>query len=577
MEEISLQICNETFLINKEVLCEHSDYFRAMFSGNYVENQKKKVIIDMLDPNTMNIIFQYMKIGLIDLSEYSLSTIGSLGVAANFLQVTELIKQIEYTLDIQTNASNWMEIMTIAENCSLLKLERLCAAYGLFSFKSMKPEYVPTIHKLAWYLSHPYLDTQSELDVFGFGVDWITHKEIGADALLIILGCLDMKGITKHNLKEMKNVMKDYENSLAAKVVGLLYDLSTSGYSVTENNLLEQKTELCQKFTERVWSETLNIVKNSKSRCLQYTPVVPVWVLNDSKQQVLPHCMYTFNEDKGFEKWLEVAEENLWGWSVVSWGLTKLVVVGGEHGRGTGIFMRDVKVYDTLRKEWTRHGVQLPQRRHAGLVVVGDTLYMVGGVGGFRIVLETAIAYDLKQRTYRKLARFPDAIQNPAACSHKEAVYIAGEKNIYRYEDSGTTDCWRKVAFAEMKMSCIRSFKDYIYCTQFYFTNLYRFRPDIDEKMEVITCFSNLPASVCHLGHKLYVFTWMLCDQSMLTVEEVTGEKDETPKILFTKANATMRVNDVAGSCSLVLSLPPLCMDLSQYHKRYLKRYIDLV
>lgn len=69
----------------------------------------------------------------------------------------------------------------------------------------------------------------------------------------------------------------------------------------------------------------------------------------------------------------------------------------------------------------------------------------------------------------------------------------------------------------------------------------------------------------------------MLCDQSMLTVEEVTGEKDETPKVLFTKTNATMRVNDVAGSCSLVLSLPPLCMDLSQYHKQYLKRYIDLV
>lgn len=62
-------------------------------------------------------------------------------------------------------------------------------------------------------------------------------------------------------------------------------------------------------------------------------------------------------------------------------------------------------------------------------------------------------------------------------------------------------DCWRKVAFAEMKMSCIRSFKDYIYCTQFYFTNLYRFRPDIEEKMEVITCFSNLPASVCNLGN----------------------------------------------------------------------------
>ncbi|CAH2094364.1 unnamed protein product [Euphydryas editha] len=576
MEEICLQIRDKVFQVNKEVLCEHSDYFRAMFSGNYVENQQKEIIIDMLDPNTMNIIFQYMKIGLIDLSEYSLSTINNLAVAANFLQITELIKQIEYTLDIQTNESNWMEIMGIAENSSFLKLEQCCAAYGLFSFKTMKPEYVPTIHKLAWYLSHPYLDTQSELDVFKFGINWIMHKEIGADALLIILGCLDVKSITSKDLEDIKKYIKDYENSLAAKVADLLYVLSIDVHGILETNLIKQKNELCQKFTERVWNETFNIVKNSKSRCLQYTPVVPVWILKDSKQELLPHCMYTYSENNGFEKWLEVAEQNLWGWSVVSWGLTKLVIVGGEHGRGTGMFMRDVKVYDTLRKEWTWHGVYLPPRRHAGVVVVGDSLYIAGGVGGFRVVLDTAIVYDLKDRTYRKLAKLPDAIQNPAVCSHRGAVYAAGQKNIYRYEDLGTTECWRKVVFAEMRMSCIKSFKEYIYCTQFYFTNLYRFRPDIDQNMQLITCFSNLPATICNLGHKLYIFTWTLCDQSMLTVEEFT-EKEENPKVLFTQTNASMRVNDVAGSCTLVLSLPPLCLELSQYHKRYLTRYIDLV
>lgn len=334
----------------------------------------------------MSIVLQYMNIGLIDLSEYSLATIGDIAVAANFLQIIELIKQIEYTLEIQMCESNWMETMAIAETSSYSKLEQLSAAFGLYSFKTMKPEYIPTIHKLAWYLSHPYLDTQSELDVFNFGLQWILHNETGADALLIILGCLDFKRISNHDIEEIKKCTSEYENSLALKVADCLYELSNNNLEICEAVLNDKKSELCEKFTERVWIETINITKESKSRLLTYTPVVPMWVIKNSKPELLPHYMYTYNNEKGFEQWLEVSEKNLWGWSVISWGLTKLVIVCGEHGRGTGIFMKDVKVYDTLKQEWTRHGVDLPPRRHAGLAVVGDSLYIVGGVGGFRSV-----------------------------------------------------------------------------------------------------------------------------------------------------------------------------------------------
>lgn len=47
MEEVSLHIDNQVFKVKKHVLCEHSDYFRAMFSGNYVENEQKEIKIDV--------------------------------------------------------------------------------------------------------------------------------------------------------------------------------------------------------------------------------------------------------------------------------------------------------------------------------------------------------------------------------------------------------------------------------------------------------------------------------------------------------------------------------------------------
>lgn len=327
-----------------------------------------------------------MNIGLIDLSEHSLSTIGELAVAANFLQITELIKQIEYCLDLQLSLSNWMQTMTIAEKSSYTKLEQLSAAFGLLSFKAMKPEYVPSIQKLYWYLSHPYLDAPNELDVFKFGLQWISSNETGADALLLILCCLDIKRLSTPELNEIKTLISDYADSLASKVIDFLHELSSGDYELSTTVIENQRSVLCEMFTKRVYNEALNMVKESRNRQLEYIPSVPVWIVKGAKPEVVPHTMYTYTERTGFEKWIEVAEKNLWGWNIVAWGPTRLVVVCGEHGRGTGSFLKDVKVYDTLRKEWTWHGVELPPRRHGGVAIVDDSLYVVGGVGGFRSV-----------------------------------------------------------------------------------------------------------------------------------------------------------------------------------------------
>lgn len=123
----------------------------------------------------------------------------------------------------------------------------------------------------------------------------------------------------------------------------------------------------------------------------------------------------------------------------------------------------------------------------------------------YRVVLDTAIIYDLKQRSYRKIAQLPDAIQNPAVCSHDDMVYAAGHNNIYRYEDSGETDRWVRVVGTEIRMSCMMSYNGHIYCTQNYFSYLYRFKPDVDKKLEMIASFTNPPAAICNLGKGFFL------------------------------------------------------------------------
>lgn len=339
-----------------------------------------------------------MNITIIDLSEFSLEAVGTLALAANFLQITELNKQIEYWLDLQLSVSNWVEIMTIAKKYVYIKLEQLAGSYGLLAFKNMDPWYIPNLQTLVWYLSHPYLDTENEFDVFKFGYNWILHAETGiADKLLLIFGCLDVKKLTAQDLHEILLLMADCENSLASKVIECFKMISDRKLKVTLSLLTTHKKKFCEAFTESVYAEVLNIVQHSNERKLCYTTVAPTWAVKNGKLEFATHYLHTFTQEKGFERWLEVADKNMWGWNLAVWGANKLVQVCGEHGRGTGRFMKDVRVYDTFREEWIQHGVKLPSRRHAGVAVCGDSLFIVGGVGAFRLVSLKKLRIDTSQ------------------------------------------------------------------------------------------------------------------------------------------------------------------------------------
>ncbi|XP_045776910.1 kelch-like protein 40b isoform X2 [Maniola jurtina] len=580
MEEVSLRIGNKILKANKDHLCEYSDYFRAMFSGNFAENEKQEIKIDMLDANVMSIILKYMKMGIKVLYEYPLSINIKVATAADYLQIPELIKEIQYVFEIQLSESNWLETMAMAENACYSQLEQYSAAYGLFAFNSMKPEYIPTIHKLVWYLSHPYLDSRNEMQVFKLGFKWLFEKH-KLEHTLLILACLDMTRVTNKNLMDMREFLSDYishfSDSLVLEIIDCLLELHSKNVEISELSLCKHKTELPDKFSERVWTELMNIVKHSRTRLMKYVPIVPLWPLKGFRPDTLPYSLYTFEKDKGFEKYLDPLDKNLWGCNFAAWGLTKLVVVCGVHGRGTGIFMKDVKVYDTLKKTWRQFGVQLPPRRHAGVTVVGDLLYIVGGVTQLKVVLNTAVVFDLKKRSCRRIANLPDAIKSPAVCTHNNKVYMAGHQNIYCYEThDNNKDYWELVVDSEMKITVMVSYGNYIYFAQSYSNMLYRFRPGIDNCLTNITSFCHPSAAMCNSGDCLTVFTQKIhayeSTKYLHTVieykEEAEGEK---PRVIFTQTE-NKKINPI-GSCSLVLTMPPLFKELPQYHSQYLMEH----
>ncbi|CAH1637609.1 unnamed protein product [Spodoptera littoralis] len=574
--EISLLIDDQVFKAKRNDLMEHSDFFRAMFTGDYVERERKQIFIEVVDAASMSIILRYINIGLIDLSEFDLPTIGDLAVAASFLQITELTKQIEYCLEQQLTLANWLEVKEVALNAALVKLEQSTVVFGLFSFSKMKTENIQSLDKLYWYLAHPYLNLESELDAFKFGLKWLREHEMGADTLLVVLCCLDLKRLSIEELIEMRELITDFANSLGERVVECLYKLLLE-HDLSLDTIRQNKEELCLFFTEKVYTEVFNLVKESVQRKLKYTPTVPMWSNKDKKPEASQNYLFTYTEDAGFQRWMEVAERNLWGWNITAWSPTQIVVVCGEYGRGSGIFMRDVKVYDVYKKEWTQHGVELPVRRHAGVVVVDDSLYLLGGVGGFRVVLDSAVVYNLKERTFRSIAKLPDAVQSPAVCAHDDEVYVIGHRNIYKYEEICQKDRWTKVLTMDITPTYLVSFKGYIYVAQCYFPSLYRFIPGDERGLQQIASFCHPPRAICNLGYRLIAVT---CSgdtsTDILSVEELRivgdGHYYQNTDVLWSETGSEFGVNP-SGACAVVMTMPEINPNVSAYHQRYIVMY----
>lgn len=125
--------------------------------------------------------------------------------------------------------------------------------------------------------------------------------------------------------------------------------------------------------------------------------------------------------------------------------------------------------------------------------------------------MDTAVIYDLKERSCRSIANFPDCLQSPAVCTHNNRVYAAGYKNIYVYKTVGDRDSWEMVVSTQIRMTSLISYDGYVYCSQSYFRRFYRFKPCEDKEtegrtlcdLEVVGSFSNLPSEMCNLGKHL--------------------------------------------------------------------------
>ena len=77
-----------------------------------------------------------------------------------------------------------------------------------------------------------------------------------------------------------------------------------------------------------------------------------------------------------------------------------LYIIGGETELGRNQWHYDVWCYDTFRESWEVVSRLRQPRRHHGIIVFGTHIYVIGGFGRYRVVLDNVDRFDTVSRKY---------------------------------------------------------------------------------------------------------------------------------------------------------------------------------
>ncbi|MEK7545609.1 MAG: kelch repeat-containing protein [Patescibacteria group bacterium] len=91
-------------------------------------------------------------------------------------------------------------------------------------------------------------------------------------------------------------------------------------------------------------------------------------------------------------------------------------------------------------------------RAEFGAAVLGNTIYVVGGIDGFFRTLSSAMAYDIGADAWRSIPRLPQAVHHPAVVSDGKKIYVIGGltglasrhiDDVYAYDPE--KDAWEQL------------------------------------------------------------------------------------------------------------------------------------
>uniref|UniRef100_A0A8D9EUF9 Uncharacterized protein n=1 Tax=Cacopsylla melanoneura TaxID=428564 RepID=A0A8D9EUF9_9HEMI len=128
--------------------------------------------------------------------------------------------------------------------------------------------------------------------------------------------------------------------------------------------------------------------------------------------------------------------------------------------------------HETLWSHKWEHETCLP--RHHSVVVLNNEIFVIGGVGRYRVMLETVDRYNIQTKLWDKCSNLPSSGYLIACCSHQGSIYMFDGNRVLYMKPPLYTWILVGTLSVSVKVDVALSYKQNIFFTESGKSNLYK-------------------------------------------------------------------------------------------------------
>jgi hypothetical protein len=430
MCDVMLTAGNYSVPAHRLILAANSEYFRVMFTGNWMEKEKGDVVLHNVTPTGLKAIVEFCYHGKISVNG---DDIWEIVPAFHHCQVLNAYEILDKHLCDSLNEGNFLKMFEFADMFSLqLVLDRV-VHFAIEKFIKCKLEGENPLCKL-----EPNLFVQVikkwDFTSTGFGhfgaakmvMKWSQCDYQKREAYIPeLLSCMNLG--TEVDVDEVKRLClsdNDEPNDLQACLVTIIFD--DPSYSLSGNlAIFHPATGTWKQLPSLLYSNL--ILKSCGVTVLNNVVYVFGGAGNDGVGAAVDTCC---KYDASVDRWVVI--ESLMvarGWfPLVSLG-NKLCAIGGVNNSDDD-YLKSVEMYDLAKDSWS-YGIKLPKPlcAHAATTHNGN-IYVCGGIEEIEGAgLECLFVLEDGKKSWKKKAAMLAGRLDHQLAAHKDHLYAFGGYN----------------------------------------------------------------------------------------------------------------------------------------------------
>lgn len=543
--DIVLIVSGTKLSAKKSLLCQHSPYFLAMFQDHFAEENKSEIELHSVDPTAMEMLINWTNCTSLPRKQLSTQEVMDLLQCAGMLQFAEVQSLCVEILCTRVDTDNCWALMQFADLTSEEKLLSRANKYILWNFeRTLTSSDLINVdaNQLTEILKSEQLNVKHELLVFEALVMWIGTDNKKVKLLPgLIRDCLYFDSLSEENMKTIidHDLLESEQKLKISKIMELNSKLVPNmghfrcppTYPCVVGHMSTKQSDKDEKRTDEDelddWNQMGVRASRYQDTCREKHKSVHMFVFDPETCQV---------ESLGPVNNVKDGEVEASGFKVTGTGVD-LVLSGGEFSLGHSNWSKGVTLWSSFKRGWEHVATMDSVRRHHAMVIMDRVVYLLGGFGKHRIILDSMDSIDLDTGDQRQCANLPVAIYRPAAAIFNGRIFVVGKKMVMVYHPF-PLNYWASLNQiglpTDVEFDSAMASDTHIYLTSAHSRDLYRFDPEYKDKeikLEIVGKFTKEANNTCIVNGIIYNFNSEEFDDER--VVESFDTKTEVFKVLW--------------------------------------------